>query len=412
MQEAKPTFYTLKNGLRVVHLKMPTHVAHFGVSIMAGSRFEGENEMGLAHLLEHCLFKFPEKFRLGQIFRSPMKIEELGGELNAFTDNEEICVYTSITNEHIAVGIKEVAQIIKNKKFPSTEIEKEKEVIIDEINSYSDLPTDKIQLRFLKELFTNHPLGNPIAGTKESIEHISQEQLIRYKKNYFVANNMVVSYVGPNDFEDILPLLASNFSSIAAGKAQAVKSAGFHYQVFKIKEKQNFSQTHVLIGGIAPHHKHKDRGGLTLLMNYLGGFSSNSKLGLILREEHGLTYSVEAETASFMDAGYWSIYFATDKKNLAKALELVYNELQLICDKPISSPILKIAKEQLKGNIALGLDSNAGLMMDLGKNYLFFNKIDSIEETYKVIDAITAKDLLEIAKKYFSIEKCSELIYS
>lgn len=411
MYEQQPEFFKLSNGLRVVYLQTHAKVAHLGVSIMAGSRFEGENEVGIAHLLEHCLFKFPEKKKLGQVYRSPIKIEELGGELNAFTDNEEICVYSSISNEHISVAIKELAQIIKNTRFPKDEVAKEKEVVIDEINSYADIPSDKIQVEFLKELFKDHPLGNPISGTKESISHIGQAELLNYKRKLFVPENMVISYVGPNDHTKVIEELNQHFGAVK-GRNKLLKIEHFtNYKPFRKTSKQKFSQSHVYIGGIGPDQKHKDRGGLTLLMNYLGGFSINSKLGLILREENGFTYNVEAETASYIDIGYWSIYFATDKKNLAKAIDLVYYELKKLCEEPINAKVLKIAKEQLKGNIALGLDSNVGLMMDLGKNYLFFNKIDSIEETNKIIDKISAKDLQEIANRYLHPEQVSELIY-
>lgn len=411
MLEQQLDFFTLDNGLKVAYLQTNTKVAHIGISIMAGSRFEEVNENGIAHLLEHCLFLFPEFKRFGQIFRNPINIEELGGELNAFTDNEEICVHASIIHEHIPIAISELAQIIKNTKFSEEDLEKEKEIVFDEINSYNDIPFEKIQQDFMSLMFNNHSLGRSISGTKASVKSISKKQLLAYREKYFCPTNIVISFVGSNDITEIKKLIEENFGGIKKSNFKNENVAFTNYQVFKKSFNYKFSQMHVYVGGIGPHQKHKDKAGLTLLMNYLGGLSSNSLLGMKLRQDKGYTYHIEAELNSFIDCGYWSIYFTCDNKNYKQALALVYEELENLCTKKINAKILKIAKEQLKGNIALSLDSNNGLMIELGRNYLFYNKIDSIEESYAIIDQITAKELMMIANKYLHPKNCSELIY-
>lgn len=408
MFEIQPHIFTLNNGVRVVYLHATAKVGHLGVTILAGSRFERKEEEGLAHFLEHCIFKGTNKRKA---FHVLSRLDAVGGELNAYTTKEEICLYASFTNEHTRRASELLADIALNSNFPVKEIEKEKEIILDEINSYLDTPSEKIFDDFEAHLFKGSHLGANILGTKESVQSFTQEDLFSYVARFFTSDKMVISYVGDLSLIKIKKMLENDFSEV---KPSSYKWKPAHFkpnQSFNIRSKEANYQAHAIIGGIAPSYKNDDRRGMTLLTNILGGPALNSRLTLSIREKYGYSYNVEANFNSYSDVGFWSIYLGTDPKYLERSLNLVNKELKLIREKKLSSLQLKRWQEQLKGHIALGLDSNSGLMQGLGKSLLLFDQIDTIEEIYDQIDRLTAAELLELANKYFSEDNCSSLIY-
>jgi predicted Zn-dependent peptidase len=408
MYEIKPKIFTLSNGIRVVYLHAPAHVAHLGITVLGGSRYEKPGEDGLAHFLEHCIFKGTTKRKA---FHVLSRLDSVGGELNAYTAKEEICVYASFTKEHIRRASELLADITLHSNFPLKEIQKEKEIILDEINSYLDSPSDKIFDDFEAHLFKDHALGNNILGTKERVQSFTQEHLIDYVGRFFTAENMVISFVGDISIQRLEKILEEDFKACKKGTSLQAVDSFESLQPFRIRSKEANYQVHAIVGGIAPSYKDETRRGMTLLTNILGGPALNSRLILSIREKYGYSYNVEASYTSYAETGFWSVYLGTDQKYIDKSVALIYKELKLLRTKKMGSLQLNRSKEQLKGHLALGLDSNSGLMLGLGKSLLLFNQIDTIEEIYEGIDRLSASELLEIANTYFNEENCSELIF-
>lgn len=408
MYEIKPILFTLSNGIRVVYLHAPAQVAHLGVTVLGGSRFERKEEDGLAHFLEHCIFKGTTKRKAFHILS---RLDSVGGELNAYTAKEEICVYASFTKEHIRRASELLADITLNSNFPMKEIQKEKEIIIDEINSYLDSPSDKIFDDFEEHLFRGHALGNNILGTKERVQSFTRENLKEYVERFFTTENLVLSFVGDISRNRLEKILEEDFKGCKTGKHIEIAEKFEPNPAFHIRTKEANYQVHAIVGGIAPSYKDEARRGMTLLTNILGGPALNSRLTLSIREKYGYSYNVEANFTPYVDTGFWSVYLGTDPKYIDKSISLIYKELKLLRTKKLGVLQLNRAKEQLKGHLALGLDSNSGLMLGLGKSLLLFNQIDTIQEIYTGIDKLTASELLEIANTYFSPDNCSELIF-
>jgi predicted Zn-dependent peptidase len=392
----------------VVHLQVPNQVAHLGFFFSAGSRYEQANEVGLAHFLEHCLFKGTKTRNALHILS---RIDAVGGELNAYTAKEELCLHASFSKEHTKRALELLADISINSTFPEKEIEKEKEVILDEINSYLDSPSDKIFDDFEEHLFKNHPLGNNILGTKESVSGFTQADLQRYVNAYFTADNMVVSYVGNMPFKKLEPLMEATLSQMPLTAPRTDFLSFTSYAPFQINVKEANYQAHAVLGGIAPSYKNDDRMAMSLLINILGGPALNSKLNLSVREKYGLAYTVEASYSSFVDSGFWQIYFGCEDKNIHRTLDLIDKELLKFRSKELSSLQLMRAKQQFKGQMALGMDVNAGLMQGLGKSMLAFNQIDTIQEIHQGIDKITGADILRLTNEYLAKDSISSLIF-
>jgi predicted Zn-dependent peptidase len=408
MYEIKPELFALSNGIRVVYLHTPSQVAHLGITVLAGSRFERKAEDGLAHFLEHCIFKGTTKRKAFHILS---RLDSVGGELNAYTAKEEMCVYASFTKEHIRRASELLADITLNSNFPLKEIQKEKEIILDEINSYLDSPSDKIFDDFEEHLFKGHALGNNILGTKERVQGFTRSDLQEYVKRFFTTENMVISFVGEIGRNRLEKILEEDFNNCLPGKHKEIAEKFELNKRFKIRTKEANYQVHAIVGGIAPNYKEESRRGMTLLTNILGGPALNSRLTLSIREKYGYSYNVEANYTPYVDTGFWSVYLGTDPKYIDKSIALIYKELKLLRTKKLGVLQLNRAKEQLKGHLALGMDSNSGLMLGLGKSLLLFNQIDTIPEIYQGIDKLEASELLEIANQYFSEENCNELIF-
>jgi predicted Zn-dependent peptidase len=408
MIELQPKITTLSNGIRLVYLHAGTPVAHLGVTVLAGSRYEQPHETGLAHFLEHCIFKGTEKRKAFHILS---RLDSVGGEINAYTTKEEICVYASFIKTHLDRASELLADIAINSNFPQKEIDKEKEIVLDEFISYQDTPGEKIFDDFEALLFPNHPLGNNILGTPDTVQSFSREQLKSYVDRFFFAENVVLSFVGDIPFETLVKNLEKRFSMMRRG-SEILKPEGFgNYQAFRKRVKEANYQAHVVLGSMAPSYSDEARRGMTLLVNVLGGPAMNSRLILSVREKYGYSYNIEASYGPYADLGYWSIYFGTDQKYVDKTLRLVYAELKKMRDVALTPKQLLQAKEQLKGHIALSLDSNVGLMQGLGKSLLQFNQIDTIQEIYESIDKLGRDELKHIAETYFREDLVSELIF-
>jgi predicted Zn-dependent peptidase len=408
MFEIDPTIFTLSNGVKVVYQHREAFVAHIGVMVHGGSRFEKPNEQGLAHFIEHCIFKGTTKRKALDIFTD---LDSVGGELNAYTNKEEICVHASFRKLHFSIASELLGDIIQNATFPKDELEKEKEVILDEIISYMDSPAERIYDEFEAHIFKGNSLGYNTLGTKESVSGFTRDDILNYVDRYFKPGNMVISFVGGIPIDELRSVLEHDFGQMKPGAVELINEALPNFEPFKLLEKKANFQTHTIIGGRAPSYHDPKRKSMTLLTNVLGGPALNSRLNLSIREKHGYAYNIEANYTSYEDVGFWSIYMGTDKKYLKKAVDLIYKELELIRKENLTSDELVKAKEQLKGHIALSLDSNMELMFHLGKSIMIHNKIDSVQEIYHQIDEINLPEIQSSLEAFFNRDQMSELIY-
>ena len=404
----EPTCYKFDNGLRLVHLHKATEVGHLGFFFRAGSRFEKKNKVGLAHFLEHCVFKGTQKRNAIQTIS---RIDEVGGELNAYTAKEELCLHASFPIEYTSRAIELLADIAVNPVFPKEELIKEKEIILDEINSYLDSPYEKIFDDFEEDLFKGHALGNNILGKKEGLNNFKKKDLEQFVKSYFTKDNLVVSYVGEVPFKKVVKYLDKYLKNMPEKSLIDSYDNFSNYKPFDINRKEANYQAHAVIGGMAPSYKDDDRIAMTLLMNILGGPALNSSLNILLREKHVLAYGVEANYVPYADIGFWQVYVGSESKNLKKSIKLIKRELKKMQNTSFTEGRLKKAKQQLKGQLALSMDSNSGLMHNLGKSFLAFGQIDTIQEIHKSIDEITSIQLKKLANKYMEASQISTLVF-
>ncbi|MDG1332599.1 MAG: pitrilysin family protein [Crocinitomicaceae bacterium] len=408
MIELDPVIFKLSNGMKVVYLKREAYVAHLGVMIHAGSRFEKDHEQGLAHFIEHCIFKGTKKRTSFDVFSD---LDRVGGELNAYTNKEEISVHASFRKAHFSIAAELIGDILQSATFPEKELKKEKDVILDEIMSYLDSPVERIHDEFEAHLYKGHALGYNILGTKKSVKGFTRDDILNYIDRLFTPKNMVLSFVGDVPESEVRKILEAEFGSIEGNGKPQLEPPLVSIPPFKIREKKANYQIHTLVGGMAPSYNEDNRRAMTLLTNLLGGPALNSRLILSIREKYGYAYNVEANYTPYSDTGYWNIYLGTDKKYLKKAIKLIHEELDKLIHDQLTSSEISEAKEQLKGHLALSLDTNLELMFSLGKSVLIFGKVDTMQEIYKELDKISVDDVQKVAQTYFDSDKLSELVF-
>jgi predicted Zn-dependent peptidase len=399
---------TLNNGIRLVHYQIPGVVAHCGILINTGSEKEKEDEHGLVHLIEHMLFKGTTHRKAYYVLS---RLEDVGGELNAYTTKEETVVYASFLAEHYERAIELISDIIFNSVFPPYEIEKEKEVIIEEINSYRDNPGELIFDDFEEIIFKGQPIGRNILGKPETIRSFTQGKILSFIKSNYNTDRMVVCSVGNIDNTKLLKLFRKYLSSFPEKITVKKRSRNLNYQPSYTTREMNTWQCHCITGNIAYNLKDKRRMGMFLINNILGGQGLNSRLNLSLREKNGLAYNVESNYNPYCETGVFSIYFGTDKKNLEKSIEITERELNKLRTTRLGSVQLSKARNQLKGYLARSYENYESLMLSLGKNLLVFDRIDPPDVLYKNIDDLTSSELLDIANDIFDKPKLSTLIY-
>lgn len=399
---------TLDNGIRLVHHRIPGLVGHCGLIINIGSRNETASEHGVAHFIEHMLFKGTKKRRAYHILS---RLEDVGGELNAYTTKEETAIHASFLKEDYERAIELISDIAFNSVFPEKEIEKEKDVVIDEINSYLDNPSELIFDDFEELIFSDQPIARNILGTPESVKSISGEMLNNFISNNYDTGQMVFCSVGNISDENILRLFKTYFAGIVTNKKVQKNNESWIYKPASVTKKMDTYQNHCIMGNIAYNLKDKRRMGMFLLNNILGGQGLNSRLNLSLREKNGLAYNIESSYNPYYDTGVFSIYFGTDSQYLNKSILLATNELKRLRTTKLGTIQLSKAKNQIKGYLARGYENHESLMLSLGKSLVIFDKIDSIEDLCKQIEGVTASELLETANDIFEPDKMSTLIY-
>ena len=400
--------HILDNGIRLVHYRTDGMVSHCGLIVRTGSRNETAREHGMAHFIEHMLFKGTRKHKTYYILT---RLDELGGELNAYTTKEETAIHASVLKEDFEKAVDMISDIAFNSVFPDNEIEKEKDVIIEEINSYLDNPAELIFDDFEEMVFPGQPLGRNILGTGETVKSFTREALNRFISKNYDTNQMVFCSAGNISDEKVLKLFSKYFDPFSAPKKNNGKSKLSIYKPSIVTRKKDTYQNHCIIGNVAYNLKDKRRMGMFLLNNILGGQGMNSRLNLSLREKKGLAYNVESNYNAYHDTGIFSIYFGTDSQNLEKSISVVMSELGHLRKSKLGDIQLAKAKNQIKGYLARSYENHESLMLSLGKSMLVFNRIDTLEDICKKVDGITSPQLLNIANEVFEPSRLSTIIY-
>ena len=450
--------YTLDNGLRIIHLPSDSQVVYCGYQINAGTRNEEPGEEGLAHFCEHVTFKGTERRKAWHILNC---LESVGGDLNAYTNKEGTVYYSAILKEHIARAVDLLSDIVFHSVYPQAEIDKEVEVICDEIESYNDSPAELIYDEFENILFKGSPLGHNILGTAEQVRSFKTEDALRFTRKLYRPDNAIFFAYGDIDFKKLVKLLKTlnmehgtlnfmnsktsetpaetlnlelgtlNFmnnktsetpaAEMEAGDANhKVQSSKFKVQSKEVQSKvagqtivmqKNTHQAHVMIGTRAYDVNDDRRMPLYLLNNMLGGPGMNAKLNLALREHNGLVYTVESTMVAYGDTGTWSIYFGCDEHDVKRCLRLVRKELDKFMQKPLSDAQLKAAKKQIKGQIGVACDNRENFALDFGKSFLHYGWEKNVDRLYEQVDAITAAQIQAVAQELFDKDRLTTLIF-
>ena len=400
--------HILPNGLRMVHLPSNSPVSYCGFAVNAGTRDERADEFGLAHFVEHMIFKGTRKRKAWHILN---RMENVGGELNAYTSKEETFVYSIFMEEHFKRAVELLTDLVSESQFPQHEIEKEVDVILDEINSYLDSPSDLIYDEFENILFNGHALGHNILGTEESLLSFNSDSGRSFLQRFYTPENMLFFSMGNIDFKRIVHWLEIHMKEISFSPVQRLRETPPFVLPRQVKLQKDTHQAHVLMGSRGYSMHDKRRIPLFLLNNLLGGPGMNSRLNVTLREKHGLVYNVESTSISYSDTGVQAIYFGTDPKNMDKSIRLVDTELARLRTGKLSTSQLAAAKKQLIGQLGISGDNKESTFLGMGKSYLHYNHYDTLPEVYRKVEQVTAEQLLEVANEIFDPDKMFSLLY-
>ncbi|MCE8584113.1 insulinase family protein [Bacteroides fragilis] len=400
--------HTLSNGLRIIHEPSLSKVAYCGFAVDAGTRDEAENEQGMAHFVEHLIFKGTRKRKAWHILN---RMENVGGDLNAYTNKEETVIYSAFLTEHFGRALELLVDIVFHSTFPQNEIEKETEVIIDEIQSYEDTPSELIFDDFEDMIFRNHPLGRNILGRPELLKQFRSGDAVAFTSRFYQPSNMVFFVLGNFNFQKIVRQVEKLLADLPLIGVDNHRTPPPLYVPEHLVVHKETHQAHVMIGSRGYNAYDDKRTGLYLLNNILGGPGMNSRLNVSLRERRGLVYTVESNLTSYTDTGAFCIYFGTDPADVDTCLRLTYKELKRMRDVKMTSSQLMAAKKQLIGQIGVASDNNENNALGMAKTFLHYHKYESSESVFRRIEALTAEGLLEVANEMFAEEYLSTLIY-
>ena len=402
---------TLDNGLRAIHCPSASPVVYCGYEVCAGTRDEKEGEEGMAHFCEHTTFK-------GTRHRSAMQIlnrlESVGGDLNAFTNKEDTVYYSAILKNHFPRAVDLLTDIVFGSTYPQAEIDKEVEVICDEIESYNDSPAELIFDDFENAIFAGHPLGHNILGSADTLRTYTTADALRFTQRYYRPENTVFFVYGDVDFKSVVRQLKRATSAFPAAQPLIDVTPSITlppYQPQHIVHDKGTHQAHVMVGNMAYSAHDNHRLPLYLLNNILGGPGMNARLNISLRERNALVYTVESSMVSYSDTGLWCTYFGCDPKDVKKCLRLVRRELDRVMDRPLSESQLKAAKRQIKGQIGVACDNRESFALDFGKAFLHYGWLKDVEKLMADIDNVTAREIQQAALDIFDPDRMTTLIY-
>ncbi|MCI4669329.1 MAG: insulinase family protein [Bacteroidia bacterium] len=401
--------YELQNGLRVIYKYIPyTKTVHCGYAINAGSRDDMEGEMGMAHFIEHMIFKGTTKRKTFHILNY---LESVGGDLNAYTTKEKTFLYASMVSEYFERATELLTDITFNSTFPEKEIVKEKQVIAEEIDHYRNIPDEAIFEDFDEMLYPNHSLGHPILGTKDSIGTFTKDKVKNHLNRSFIQGQVVYSIVGNVSKKKVEKVISKYLSHIIIPAGSKNISPPPKVKPFTMERNFTADQAHVIIGTEAYPLKQENYVPFLVLDNLLGGPSMNSKLSLNIRERYGLTYNISSFYAPYIDSGIWGIYYAAEKKNIERIRKLVWKELNILKNKPLGIIRLSQAKKQLTGQLTLGYENLLNQMLGMAKDLLDFGKVSPFDDFIHELQKVSAQQIQDAANEIFQEDKISTIVY-
>lgn len=401
--------YTLSNGIRVVFLPTKGAVTYAGMGIRSGTRHETEGIEGIAHFVEHMLFKGTTRRKAWHILN---RMEAIGGELNAFTTKEDTFIYTIAPKGEIGRSMELIGDICFRSTFPVHELERERTVVMDEINVYKDTPGEQIFDDFEALLFPGHPLGRRILGTKESLLKMTREDCVRYVRDNFTPDRMLFFCMGPTNLKRIIELGERHFDPFASLSAISLQAPQKLLTPSLHEVERGSYQSHVVLGGMGPDMYDKERQSASVLMNILGGPGMNSRLNVALREKRGWVYNVEASLTGLSDAGYWQIYFGCDPGYRKRALNLVHQILDELMQNKLSPARLQAALKQTAGQLSISAEQTEQTFLSLGKLSLYDKEFEPLEVIIDKIRAITAEQIQAAAQRMFDKNNRLALVYN
>ncbi len=414
--------HTLSNGLRIIHMPSPTNVAYCGIAIDAGTRDERDCEHGAAHFCEHMIFKGTHKRKAWHILN---RMELVGGDLNAYTNKEETVVYSAFMKGDFSRAVELIADIVFNSTFPQHEMDKEAEVVVDEIKSYLDSPAELIYDEFEHMIFSGHSLGHDILGTPETVRSFKTADLQGFTSRLYVPSNMIFFVFGKIPFSHVVRTVEKYCSGIVPPVPVYLdtdtRGDVFHGNKWRMPlkpytaehrtELRGTHQAHVMIGSRAYPSDDKRRIALYFLNNIIAGPGMNSLLNVSLREHNGLVYTVESSLTNYTDTGTFAIYFGCDADDIGRCMKLVRKELDRLTDAPLSESRFKAAMKQIKGQIGVACDNFENYALDMAKCFLHYNRFEGIEDTISHLDQLTPEKVYDVAREILAEENLSVLIY-
>ena len=401
-------YHTLNNGIKIILSHTPSRVTYSGVYINVGSRDERGNDEGMAHFIEHSLFKGTEHRRAYHIQN---RIDGVGGELNAFTTKEETCVYASSLSEHLERCLELFSDILFHSTFPLDEIAREKDVVLEEINSYNDTPSELIYDQYEELAYEGHPLAHNILGSKRNVKRFTPESIRNFMRSNYTPSRMVITVSGNVKFDKLVRLCEKYFGHYENHPSAVDRSSKPEFRTFDRHINRRTHQAHLLIGCEAPDVYSNDKTAFSLLNNILGGPAMNSRLNVAIREHYGFCYNIESQYIPFSDTGLFYIYAGVDLDAQEKARKLIVNELTRIADTPLSTAQLRAAQRQMIGQMAINDDFGMNEMQAIGKAYLCYDHVNTLEEMNADLMAVTADDLQRVAQERFNPDRFGTLIY-
>ncbi|MEP2024607.1 MAG: pitrilysin family protein [Reichenbachiella sp.] len=399
--------WELPNGIRVVHRQVSnTKIAHCALMLDIGSRDEGPHQQGIAHFWEHMAFKGTQRRKAFHIIN---RLESLGGELNAYTTKEKICFYAAVLDNHLDKAVELLTDITFNSIFPDAQINKERQVILEEMSMYADSPEDAIQDQLDSLVFKDHQLGNNILGTQESVRSFRQTDFLDFVSENLDTERMVFSSVGNYSLKKLKKIVEKNLIQFERISCERKRKLVNGYMPQLDKKKKEITQAHIGIGCRAFDIYSDKKVPFFVLNNILGGHAMNSRLNLSLRENHGMVYNIESNFQAFTDTGLFSIFYATEPANLEKSLQLVQKEIKKLKEVELGSKQLQTAKNQIKGQMAMSEENNQNFMLMMAKSMLDHKRIEGLDTVFEKVDRVTRSQLRNLANECLNFDQMSVL---
>ncbi|MDL2296505.1 insulinase family protein [Bacteroidales bacterium OttesenSCG-928-B11] len=399
----------LNNHIKLIHKEIKSPVSHLGVLVNAGTRDEAENLSGIAHFVEHTIFKGTTRRKGYQVIR---RMEDVGGDINASTSKEETWFHSSFLSADYQRAVELLADIFFHATFPEKELEKEKDVVYEEIKYYRDTPSELIFDEIEEQVFNGHPLGRAVLGSKKSVKSIKRDDILSFIQQNYTNPYVVISSAGDISTKKLTDLCNHYFGTQELVVTHRDREAFTNYQPKNVVKHKNTNQTHLIISTPAYSLYDDNRHVFMLIANLLGGQGMNTRLNMAIREKLGLAYTVEASYTPYTDTGLFSIYAGCDNNYWQKCIDLSFKEIDKLKKTKLGTMQMHYARKQFLGQLAIAQESKLHEMLSIGRSALFYDQVDTIEETIAQIESITAEQIWEVANQIFVTDHFSTLIYT